>query len=100
LTGITAGNLPVTPDALDTTYNGVQDSYLMKLNQSGSTLLYSTYLGGASVDAAWGIARDASDNIYVAGETWSADFPTTANALKRRNRSGMADGFVTTFVAS
>lgn len=46
------------------------------------TLLYSTYLGGSNVDAAQGIAVDASGNAYVTGYTASADFPTTPGAYQ------------------
>ena len=71
------------------------DAFVAKLNPNGSALLYSTYLGGAgSIDDGLAIAIDASGNAYVAGETSSPDFPTTAGALRRTN-SGGDDTFVT-----
>jgi len=57
-----------------------------KLNATGSTLLYSTYLGGSGGDVAKGIAVDGSGDAYVTGYTWSADFPT-ANPIQVTNRS-------------
>src|SRR4029077_14620415 len=61
---------------------------------TGSALVYSTYLGGTEYDSPRGIAVDAGGNAYVAGETLSADFPTSAGAF-RRTYSGNYDMFVT-----
>jgi hypothetical protein len=52
------------------------DSFVAKLNASGSALVYSTYFGGNSHDIPEGIAVDASGNAYVTGLTRSSDFPT------------------------
>ncbi len=52
------------------------DAFAVKLNSSGSGLLFSTYLGGSGDDAGNGIAVDGSGNIYVAGNTKSPNFPT------------------------
>jgi hypothetical protein len=81
LTGTTdSANFPTTAQAADTTANGAADSFVAKLNPTGSTLTYSTYLGGSGDDAAYGVAVDAGGNAYVLGETLSANFPVTANA--------------------
>ena len=58
------------------------DAFVAKLDPSGSNLLYSTYLGGESSDAAYGIALDSSNDAYVTGFTYSTNFPTTPNALQ------------------
>jgi len=58
------------------------DAFVMKFSPSGS-LIYSTYLGGSSIDSANAIAIDSSGNAWIAGITLSADFPTTANAVSR-----------------
>jgi hypothetical protein len=52
------------------------DAFLMKLDPSGSTLLYSTYIGGSGEDKASAIVVDAIGSAYVAGTTFSYDFPT------------------------
>ena len=49
----------------------------MKLNSTGSQILYATYLGGGSDDSANAIAVDALGNAYVAGSTASIAFPVT-----------------------
>ncbi len=86
-------NFPTTAGAFQTTYNGSTDAFVTKLNPTGAGLLYSTYLGGSSVEIGYGIAVDASGNAYVAGETFSSDFPTTAGAFQTIY-NGSADAFV------
>jgi hypothetical protein len=46
-----------------------------KLSPDGSSLVYSTYFGGSSFNAGYGIALDSSDDAYVTGLTISSDFP-------------------------
>jgi hypothetical protein len=58
-----------------------QDAFITKLSADGSTLLYSTYLGGTNQDVANGIAVDAFGDAYVTGTTISPDFPATAGAF-------------------
>jgi Beta-propeller repeat len=71
------------------------DAFVTKLNPTGSALVYSTYLGGAtSIDDALGIAVEGAGSAYVVGETSSTDFPTTAGAFRRSN-SGGDDAYVT-----
>ena len=55
-------------------FNG-SDAFVTKFAPNGSSLIYSTYLGGAGSDAANGIAVDSSQNVYVVGDTSSTDFP-------------------------
>ncbi len=97
LTGQVSSGFPTTSGAYDATYNGGGDACLMVLNAAGTALLYSTYLGGSNVDIGWGIALDSTSKVYIAGTTESSNFPTSPNALKRRNRFGTIDGFVTKF---
>jgi hypothetical protein len=97
ITGTAISGFQTTPDAFQKTYGGGGDSFLMKLNPAGSALIYSSYLGGSNDDRAWAIALDDGGSAYVSGDTTSGDFPTTLNALKRRNRPSTMDGFVTKF---
>ncbi len=57
-------------------YSGYRDAFVAKLNPSGNTLAYSTYLGGSNTDDAEGIAVDSSGSAYLTGLTLSIDFPT------------------------
>ncbi len=72
--------------------NGNGDAFVTKINSLGSTLEYSTYLGGASDDYGYGIAMDGSGNAYVTGNTSSTNFPT-ANPLQTRI-AGRQNAFV------
>ncbi len=54
---------------------GLLDAFITKINPSGTAIVYSTYLGGASGEHGNDISVDASGAAYVTGQTWSADFP-------------------------
>ena len=66
-------------------YNGGGDAIVMKLNRTGSALVYSTYLGGSNYDAGQSVAVDSLGNAYVVGFTDSADFPV-ADPLQTASR--------------
>ncbi len=72
--------------------HGGQDAFVAKLSANGSGLAYSTYLGGSNTDHGAAIAVDISGNAWVAGSTWSSDFPI-ANAFQRASGGGQ-DAFV------
>ena len=58
------------------------DAFVTELDPAGDALVYSTYLGGDSMDAAYGIALDAADNAYITGYTYSTNFPVTPGAYQ------------------
>jgi len=64
----------------------------MKVDPTGSSLVYSTYLGGSGAEWGYAIALDSGGNAYVTGITFSTDFPTTAGAFQP---AGSAGAFVT-----
>ena len=99
IAGVTnSTNFPVTSGAVQTSFDGVQDAFVSKINASGNVLVYSTYLGGTSMDWASGIAVDTSGNASVAGYTSSFDFPTIGGVQSGFN--GMYDAFVSTLSTS
>jgi len=54
---------------------GIDHAFVAKLDATGSNLIYADYLGGSGGDYGYGIALDASNNVYVTGSTASSDFP-------------------------
>jgi hypothetical protein len=87
---------PITPGAYDTTFNGVDDGFVTKLNRAGSALVYSTYLGGSDTDEPpFSVAIDEDGRAWVEGTTASTDFPTTPGAVQPVYGGGVLDGFVT-----
>ncbi|MCJ2670447.1 MAG: SBBP repeat-containing protein [Candidatus Thermoplasmatota archaeon] len=97
VTGFTADdNFPTTTGAYDTTFNGLWDAFVVKLNPAGngaSDLVYSTFLGGSELDSGQEIRLDASGNVYVGGWTDSSEFPTTSGAYDT-TYDGSRAGFI------
>lgn len=60
----------------DSTHAGISDAFVTKLSPSGTSFVYSTFLGGSADDTGDAIAVDASGAAYVLGGSFSADFPT------------------------
>jgi hypothetical protein len=90
VTGVTASGTANTPNsagafptvnALQSIRAGGNDAFVSKLSAAGNSLLYSTYLGGGGNESGNGIALDGSNNAYVAGFTFSTNFPTTPDAF-------------------
>ncbi|MFX0064328.1 MAG: SBBP repeat-containing protein, partial [Candidatus Hermodarchaeota archaeon] len=84
------------------THDGVSfDLFVTKLNATGTGLIYSTYLGGNEDEFGRGLALDSGGNVYLTGETWSENYPTTANAYQNTSIdegvgiSFIQDAFVT-----
>ena len=76
VTGSTKSTDFLTAAPLQATNAGGGDAFVTKLNAAGASLLYSTYLGGSSSDDGRGIAVDGTGEVYVTGNTRSANFPT------------------------
>lgn len=95
ITGTTSSsNFPTTPGALQTVNSGGSDAFVVKLNQNGSALSYSTLLGGSANEEGLGIAVNSSGNAFLTGATTSNNFPTTVGALQAA-RNGVMDAFIT-----
>jgi len=90
-----SSGFPTTPGAYDPTYNSNYDAFVTRLDATGSTLLWSTFLGGGNDDYAYALALDSSGAVTVAGHTDSSDFPTTPGAYDPTYNSGSNDAFVT-----
>lgn len=87
-------NFPTTTGSQSTSNAGGFDVFVTKLSPDGSTLVYSTYVGGSGDDSGNGIVLDSGGNAFVAGGTTSTDFPHTAGAYQTSPGGGGLDAFV------
>jgi hypothetical protein len=102
--GETAGDFPIAPaNAFQSTDPGLPiEGFVAKLSSDGSTLVYSSYLGGSSVpapgfqDRAFGVAVPrgcaSNCNAYVVGQTPACDFPTAGTPVQPKNAGYSASG--------
>lgn len=94
--GTASAGFPTTRGALQRQFAGGDlDTFVSKLDSTGSRLVFSTFLGAEATDLGFISFFDASGNVYVEGETGSTAFPTTRRAFQRSYGGGDADGFVT-----
>ncbi len=70
------------------------DAFVTKINPSGSSYVYSTYLGGSSDETGFGIAVDSAGDAYVTGQTGSIDFPLM-NPIQGTLSGVSVDAFIT-----
>jgi hypothetical protein len=97
-----SSNFPIA-NAFQPNYAGSWDAFVTKLSDDGSTLTYSTYLGGSDQEnymSRGAIAVDTAGNAYVTGDTQSSSFPTHNAYQPQHSNTGSTDTFVTKFSAS
>jgi uncharacterized repeat protein (TIGR01451 family) len=105
LTGVTESTVFPVLNAIQATKAGgisTTDAFVTKLDPSGRTVLFSTFLGGAgnentASETIGSLALDANGNVFVAGDTTSADFPAIANAFQPTYAASLnnpSDGFI------
>jgi len=93
VTGITQStNFPLR-NPIQNTNAGATDVFVTRFNEAGNNLVFSTYLGGSNLDLGLRIRADSTFHAYVAGRTFSLDFPVTPGAFQTTSTSGA--GFVT-----
>lgn len=95
VTGNTASTDFPTVNAFNDSKHNREDAFVTKFAAAGSSLVYSTYLGGANTDDAYGIAVDSTGSAYVTGTTYSTDFPLASPYIG--SFGGAYDAFVTKF---
>ncbi|MBD3258654.1 hypothetical protein GF377_09500, partial [candidate division GN15 bacterium] len=85
-------NYPLVNE-LQSTREGNSDLILTQFNAQGSSLLFSTFLGGTEDEYADGMDIDESGRVFIAGTTSSLDFPSI-NASQPDYGGGSRDAFV------
>ena len=93
VTGDTTSTDFPTKNPLQAANNGGGDGFVTELDPTGSTLVYSTYIGGTGNDDPRAIAVDSAGSAYITGQTNSLDYPTH-NAVQAANNGGY-DAFAT-----
>ena len=86
-------NFPRSVNAAQSDNAGFLDIFVTMLRPDASEIVFSTYLGGQSLDAPNGIVIMADGSISICGFTGSTDFPTSSNAIQANN-NGPPDAFV------
>jgi len=97
VTGTTSSKDFPLQDAIQMTFKSSGlTAFVTKFRPVGSSLVYSTYLGGSGItDAGFGIALDPSDDAFVTGGTDSPDFPTTTGAFQPALNGSGLNAFLT-----
>ncbi len=85
-------DLPITTGAFCTTGSAEGDAFALRLAKDGSSLVYSTYLGGSKGEEVTALDLDSNVSAYIAGYTYSKDFPEVTTSFRRTGE--MADAFV------
>lgn len=88
-------DFPVTSGVFQPNNAGSQDGVVMKINPMCGDIIWASYLGGTKEDAAYVLALNGMNTLYVAGGTASNDFPVKGAApLYPNYRNGVCDGFI------
>ncbi len=88
-------DFPTTIGVMQSTFGGGgQDGVLFKINNTLTSLDWSTYIGGNDNDAIYDCTLDNNGNLFLAGGTNSTNFPVTPGVLHTGYQGGMADGFI------
>ncbi|MCP5110784.1 MAG: hypothetical protein GY953_08125, partial [bacterium] len=93
VTGYSASSDFPLQSAAQGSNGGSRDAFVLKLNSTGTALVFSTYLGGSDADSGNAVALDSGGNIFVAGDTYSTNFPALS-AFQSANAGGQ-DAFLT-----
>ena len=97
IAGAASAGAITTPGSYQPVSSGGSDGYLAKINSTGTSVLFGTFIGGGlQSDRIRGVVLDSNQNIYVAGTTENTAFPTTPGAYDTTFNGGH-DGFVTKF---
>jgi len=95
-----SSDFPVTAGSWRHSFRAQEEAFVLKLDPTGKTLVYSTFLGGGGSNRATGLRIDQSGNCHITGYTNSVDFPTTSGAAQANFGGGFFDAFAAALNAS
>lgn len=80
-----SSDFPTTAGAYRSSIAGGYDQFISKFDYTGTTLLWSTFIGGSSTDYGYDLAVDSTGDAYIVGYSSSSNYPTTAGAFDSSN---------------
>jgi len=96
ITGATqSSDFPGATGAQGTFGGGTLDAFAVRLNSTGTAIVYSTYIGGTDDDIGYSIAVDGAGEAFVGGGTRSTDFPVNPLGVVQPLFNGQVDAFIT-----
>src|SRR5690606_33614713 len=88
-------DFPIVGNVFQPTYGGGDiDACIIKMDNNLQNIIWSSFLGGNNHDAAYSLAIDSNEDLYLTGGTNSTNFPASANAYQSVFVGGRSDGFV------
>ena len=99
ISGVASSGFPISGGAHQSIHGGNYDAYLTKVSYSGTSLNFSTFLGGNSDDLGLGVDVDSNGDIILTGDTES-DNINTLNAVQQDFAGGSNDFFASKFSAT
>ncbi|MBO4656096.1 MAG: gliding motility-associated C-terminal domain-containing protein [Bacteroidales bacterium] len=89
-----SSNFPVTPGSFQTTHKGGKEGCVIKMDQSLSHLIWSSFIGGSGEDACYSMDLANDHSIYLCGGTTTSQLPVSPSAVQATYGGGICDGFV------
>jgi|10_taG_2_1085330.scaffolds.fasta_scaffold01934_5 gliding motility-associated-like protein len=91
-----SSDFPIVGNVFQPTYGGGDiDACIVKMDNNLQNIIWSSFLGGSNHDAAYSLAIDSNEDLYLTGGTNSTNFPSSVNAYQNTFVGGRSDGFVT-----
>jgi hypothetical protein len=85
----------VNGTSMQPSLNGSSDAFLTKINAAGTSIVWSTYIGGSGTESGYGCAVDTNGNVYHTGRTDSTDYPgMAAGAIDSTHNGGDGDAYI------
>ncbi len=91
----TSNDFPTSNNAYQISNNNIQDVFITRLSADGSSIVYSTFVGGSDVDITNALQLTSNEDVVICGQTISSDFPTTSGAFQTQLSNNISNAFIT-----